>query len=205
MINIEQIISYDNNENCYLVYNKDNQGFLIDPGIDSFKILKKCDELGVLVTHILLTHCHYDHIFSVNELRGHKKLVCGQLCSENIGNVSVNLSDAIGQPFTVEPADIIVSDNSDIEINGIKIHCIATPGHTNCGFCYLVDDVLFSGDTLFLRNVGRWDLPGGSEGTLKQSIRERLFTLPDNTRVFCGHGDNTSIGYEKKFNLYVGE
>lgn len=204
MIYIEKIISYDFDQNCYLVYDENKNGFLVDPGFDTLKILKKIEDLKVNAEYIFLTHCHYDHIFGVNELRGHKKLVCGEKCSENIGNIKMNVSAGIGSPFTVAPADITVSDGTDIQIGDMKIHCIATPGHTNCGFCYLVEDALFSGDTLFLRNVGRWDLPGGNEAELKDSIRNRLFSLPEDTRVFCGHGGDTSIGYEKKYNFYVG-
>lgn len=204
MIHVEKIISFNFDQNCYLVYDENKNGFLVDPGFDTLKILKKIEELNVNAGYILLTHCHYDHIFSVSELRGHKKLVCGEKCSENIGSLGMNLSAGIGSPFTVAPADIIVSDESEFIIGDMKIRCIASPGHTDCGFCYMVEDMLFSGDTLFLRNVGRWDLPSGDENTLKKSIREKLFSLPDNTRVLCGHGGDTTIGYEKKYNFYVG-
>lgn len=190
-------------QNCYLVYDDNKNGFLIDPGFDTLKILKAIEQIGVNVSHILLTHCHYDHIYSVNELRGHKKLVCGEKCSENIGRTSRNLSASFGAPFTVEPADIIVSDNEEITIGDIKIKCIASPGHSECSFCYLVDNMLFAGDTLFCRNVGRWDLPSGDEQSLRDSIKQKLYTLPDNTKVFSGHGADTEIGYEKKYNFYV--
>ena len=78
-----------------------------------------------------------------------------------------------------------------------------TPGHTNCGVCYLMGNHIFVGDTLFLRNCGRWDLPTGDEMTLRKSIKEKLYTLPDDITVHCGHGSDTAIGYEKKFNFYV--
>ena len=203
-MNIEKIISYDMDQNCYLVYDDNKKGFLIDPGFDTFKILKRIEELGVSADYILLTHCHYDHIYSVNELRGHRKVVCGAKCSENLKNTAVNLTKSIGEPFIVETPEVIVSDGEVIQIGDIKIKCIATPGHTDGGFCYLADGCLFAGDTLFKRNVGRWDLPGGDENALKDSIKNKLFTLADDTKVFCGHGADTEIGYEKKFNFYVG-
>ena len=205
MINIEKIISFDMDQNCYLVYGDSKEGFLLDPGYDTMKILKACEKSCVNVTHFLLTHCHYDHIYSVNELRGHKKLICGEECSKNMGKASYNLSAGVGMPFTVEPADLTVSDGSDFVIGGMKIKAISTPGHTSCCFCYLVEDCLFSGDTLFRQNVGRWDLPTGDENTLKRSIKEKLFLLPDDTKVYCGHGADTTIGYEKKYNFYVSE
>lgn len=203
MINIEKIVSYDFDQNCYLVYEDKNNAVLIDPGFDTFKILKACEENGVNVTHIFITHCHYDHIYSVNELRGHKKVVCSKRCSENMGKASYNLSAGMGIPFIVEPADITVSDGEKIVIGNMEIKAIETKGHTDCGFCYLIEDSLFTGDTLFKQNVGRWDFPTGDEQTLYKSIREKLYVLDENVKVYPGHGADTSIGYEKKFNFFV--
>lgn len=203
MITVEKIISFDMDQNCFLVYDENKTGVLIDPGFDTFKILKACE--GIKITHILLTHCHYDHIFSVNELRGHKKVVCSRKCSENMGRASMNLSAGLGKAFTVEPAEIILDDADTVTIGTMTFKAIATPGHTNCCMCYLVEDCLFAGDTLFRQNVGRWDLPSGNEKELQSSIRNKLYTLPDETKVFCGHGADTNIGYEKKFNFYVSE
>ena len=191
-------------QNCFLVYNDENmEGLLIDPGVDTFKILKEIEEEGVCVKYILLTHCHYDHIYSVNELRAGRKLVCGINCAENIKNSSRSLSYVTGNEFLIDTPDIIISDNEELILSGIKIKAIETPGHTNCSVCYLTGNTLFSGDTLFKRNVGRWDLPTGDEETLKNSIKQRLYTLPEDTVVMCGHGSDTTIGYEKNYNFFV--
>lgn len=204
MVNIKKIISFEMDQNCFLVYNGENmEGFLIDPGVDTFKILKEVENTGVCVKYILLTHCHYDHIYSVNELRGGRKLVCGRNCAENIKNSSKSLSYVTGNEFLIDTPDIIISDNEEIILSGIKIKAIETPGHTNCSVCYLTGNTLFSGDTLFKRNVGRWDLPTGDEETLKKSIKQKLYTLPDDTVVMCGHGSDTTIGYEKNYNFFV--
>ena len=204
MVKIKKIISFEMDQNCFLVYNDENmEGFLIDPGLDTFKILKEAEDAGVSVTHILLTHCHYDHVFSVNELRSTRKLVTGKKCGENIKNSNISLSFYTGDGFLIDTPDIIVSDNEEFILSGIKIKAIETPGHTNCSVCYLIGNTLFSGDTLFKRNVGRWDLPTGDEETLKNSIKEKLYTLPDDTIVMCGHGSDTTIGYEKSYNFFI--
>ena len=204
MAEIVKIISFDMDQNCYLVYdNESKEGFLIDPGADTFKILKTIEEKNVNVTAILLTHCHYDHVFSVNELRSGRKLVASNECSENIRNTKRSLSFVTGDEFVIEEPEIIMSDGEERCISGINVKMIKTPGHTECSVCYLIDGVLFSGDTLFLRNVGRWDLPTGNEELLRKSIKEKLYTLPDETVVMCGHGSDTTIGYEKKFNFFV--
>lgn len=201
---IKNIISFDMDQNCYLLYNEESmEGFLIDPGIDTEKIIRGIKEEGVRVTHILLTHCHYDHSFSVNALRDGRKLVCGKNCAENIKNIGVSLSYYVGDEFVIDTPDIILSDNEEIEIAGIKVKMIETPGHTSCSVCYLAGSVLFSGDTLFRNNVGRWDLPTGDEETLKKSIKEKLYTLPSSTPVMCGHGHDTVIGHEMDYNFFI--
>lgn len=200
---IEKIVSFDMDQNCYLVSGDGKEGFLIDPGADTAKIEKAIKDSGISVTHILLTHCHFDHTESVNALRSGRKLVSGSECSENIGRTSINLSVSTGELFACEPSDIILADGEEIEICGVHVKMIKTPGHTDCSVCYLADGVLFSGDTLFKRVVGRCDLPTGDERALIKSIKERIYTLPDETEVMPGHGAETLVGYEKKFNLCV--
>ena len=203
MIYIERIISFEMDQNCFLVYGDDKKGILIDPGLDTFKILKAIEEKEVLVEYILLTHSHYDHSFSVKELKGHKKLICSKNCSFNITKESRNLSSFFGKPYALDEADIILSDGDILTVGEIEIKAIETPGHTDGGMCYLIGDKLFSGDTLFKRSVGRSDFPTGDGKALENSIKTKLYTLPDETEVLPGHGENTTIGYEKKFNMYV--
>ncbi len=204
-MNIERIISYDMDENCYLIFGDNKIGALIDPGKDIEKIEKKIGGLSVDVRYILLTHSHYDHTYGVNKIRDGKKLLCSSECNRNIQNKRYNLSEFSGEAFVLKEADIILSDGEEFIIDGIKIKALKTPGHTDGGICYLAEQNLFSGDTLFKRSVGRWDFPTGDREILTKSIKEKLYTLPDETKVFPGHGEETSIGYEKKFNLYITE
>ena len=202
-MNIEKIISFSMDQNCYLVYRDIKSAVLIDPGIDTEKILKVIKEKGVNVTDILLTHEHYDHVHSVNAFRDGKKLITSKECSKNIGSSSYNLSLVAGKGFEIAPADKIVSDGEVFIAGGIEFTAIETPGHTNGSMCFLAENNLFSGDTLFLRSVGRWDLPTGNEQTLRESIKNKLYTLPDDTQIFAGHGNDSIIGYEKSFNMFV--
>lgn len=196
--------NYHTNENTYLVYH-DTTAFVVDPGCAAEKILQTAQSLGVTITHILLTHCHYDHIEGLRLLRERTgaPVVTGKYGSVNIGDPIINLTHSCGCDTIHEKAEMIMADGEEKRLGDFQITCIYTPGHTNCSVCYLSENILFSGDTLFLRNVGRWDLPTGSEQALCSSIREKLYTLPEDTIVYPGHGEKTSIGYEKKFNLYV--
>lgn len=206
-MNVERIVNYESNENCYIVYDDYRNGIVIDPGNKCEVIFDKIKELGIIIKYILLTHCHYDHIEGVQGLR---KLVAASVvstfeCSLGIQNTSTNLSILFSDPIKAEPADIIVRDKDIISAGDICIKVITTPGHTKGGVCYLIGDDLFSGDTLFLRSVGRCDFPGGDEEALKKSIKNKLYILDDDIIVHPGHGNDTKIYYEKKYNMFIKE
>jgi hydroxyacylglutathione hydrolase len=204
-----EIIRLENvrtDENCYLVYDESKKAVAIDPGSEADVILKAAADCGVQIEAIAITHCHYDHITGLNELRGQTgaKLVCGKQANVNVQDTGINLSrSACESPIHVAPADVVLSDGDTFSCGNLIFSCIETPGHTSCGVCYLCEGHLFSGDTLFLREVGRWDFPTGNEDMLKSSIKEKLYMLPDDTKVYPGHWDATTIGYEKKYNFYV--
>lgn len=197
----------ETNENTYLVFDElTKNGIIIDPGCEFEQIKRLISENDVCVKYILLTHCHYDHIMSLIPLHDFTgaKIVTGDKGNDNIGNPNINLSTyALGYSIENIKADIILKDSEILKLDSLNIKCIYTPGHTECGVCYLVEDELFCGDTLFLRSCGRWDLPTGDKYALEKSIREKLYTLPDKTKVHSGHGHDTNIGYEKKFNFVV--
>ena len=198
---------FDNNtsENTYLVFDENTgNGLIIDPGCSMEKTEKMINENNVNVKYILLTHCHYDHISSLIPLKEKTGalIVTGDRGNVNIGNPSVNLSVyGLGYEINNIKSDKILSDGEVIELDTVKIKCIYTPGHTDCGVCYLIENELFCGDTLFLRTCGRWDLPTANVDVLEKSIKEKLYLLPDETVVHPGHGESTTIGYEKKFNF----
>lgn len=205
---IKTVNNYYTDENTYIVYDENTKnGFVIDPGYKCDGILKSAEDDGIKIKYIFITHCHYDHISDLEPLREKTGalLVSGDKASINITDPDINLSlSGLGYALSAKKSDIVLGDGEEFKIDGINVKCIYTPGHTNCGVCYLVDNKkLFTGDTLFLRSIGRSDLPTGNQDTLVNSIKTKIYALDDEIEVFPGHGESSSVGYEKKFNLYV--
>ena len=200
---IKQFIAGPIENNMYLLVDeKTKQAVLIDATALVPEILDTVKELGADVKYILLTHGHFDHIMGLNDLK--KALNAQAVINKN----DLTLSDKINEftrmfnmPETTPSVyEKFVDDGDVIQAGDMKIKVISTPGHTEGGVCYLVDDNLFSGDTLFRDSVGRTDLWGGNFEKLSDSIKNKLFKLDDNIKVFPGHGPMTTIGYEKKHN-----
>lgn len=204
---IQRLNNYYTDENTYLVYDG-NTALVIDPGYKTDGILKAAADAKTTIQYILITHCHYDHIEFMEDLREktNAKLVSGDKASINITDPDINLTLAgLGKAVLAKKSDIILKDGETLSAGNMQVKCIYTPGHTNCGTCYLIENHLFSGDTLFLRNCGRWDLPTGDEETLIRSVKNKIYTLDDEIIIHPGHGEQTTVGYEKKFNLYIKE
>ncbi len=202
-IKIKQFIAGQLENNMYLVMDDmTKDAVLIDATALVPEIVNTIKEFGASVKYILLTHGHFDHIMGLNTLKSTLKaeaLICNDdlVISDNV-NEFTNL---LGLPQITPPTyEKFVKDGDVINAGNMKIKVIQTPGHTQGGVCYLIDDNLFSGDTLFRGSVGRTDLFGGDFSKLSDSIKNKLFKLPDNIKVFPGHGPMTTIGYEKKYN-----
>lgn len=192
--------------NCYFVYREDAPEILFfDPADQGKAIYEALKDRGFQVAGILLTHAHFDHIWGVNELQelsGAKLYACEAektLCEDAVANVS----DDVGRPCTVKP-DVYLKDGEEISIAGMTCKVIWTPGHTEGSCCYYFEEagILVSGDTLFQQSIGRTDLPTGNMSQIIRSIKEKLFVLPEEVKVYPGHGDATSIGEEKKYNPF---
>jgi len=178
---------------------------VIDTGLDVGGLIDFLEEQELNPVAIVLTHGHADHIGGLAALRsrfGDMKVHIHKLDAEMLTEPQANLSAMTGAPFTTEPEDFSLQEQSVIDLAGIELLVLHTPGHTPGGICLYSkeDGVAFVGDTLFAESVGRTDFPGGSTSQLTSSIREKLFTLPDETKVYPGHGPATTIGHEKAHN-----
>lgn len=194
-------------ENCYMV--GDPEALLvIDPGDEGERIVAHIQEKGYCVAYVVLTHCHYDHIGAVAEvLRATgAKLLLGAKEKENYFSKNVTLGSYLGAKLTICEPDELLFDGDVITAGAYSFTVIETPGHTSGSVCLLCGDVLFSGDTLFYRSIGRADFPTGNLKTLIHSVKEKLFTLNDDVKVYSGHGPATTISYEREHNeVYVWE
>lgn len=193
--------------NCYFVHREgEYDAIFIDPSSKGEKIFVKLREKGLTIKAILITHGHFDHIMGANELRdiSGAKIYALKEEEELLGDPALNSSYKVGKSYTVKP-DVLVNDGDILEFGSIRLKVIATPGHTVGGCCYYSeeDKVLFSGDTLFFESVGRTDFETGDVVALKQSIA-KLLTLPEDVKVYPGHGDFTTIGHEKDYNPFAG-
>lgn len=192
--------------NCYFLYLEGSKEcIVIDPADQGGNIHKALERNGFLVKAILLTHGHFDHIWGTKELRdlSGAKLYALEEEKELLMNARKNVSAQTGRPYTVD-ADVYLKDGEELTLAGMDFRVIATPGHTQGSCCYYFSNAgfLVSGDTLFQESVGRCDLPTGSTSSLVRSVKEKLFPLPDETKVYPGHGDSTTIGFEKKYNPF---
>ena len=198
-IKIKQFIAGQLENNMYLVMDEDTKkAVLIDATELIPEITDTVKQLGADVQYILLTHGHFDHIMGLNELNA-EALICKDdlVISDNINE----FTRLFNWPDSVPPVyEKYIKDGDIITVGNMNIKVIHTPGHTEGGVCYLIEDNLFSGDTLFRGSVGRTDLFGGNFSKLSDSIKNKLFKLDTDIKVFPGHGPMTTIGYEKKYN-----
>lgn len=194
--------------NCYIVINEGTKEcFLVDMAACPPELVSHIKNSGLTVKAVLLTHGHFDHIMGLDRFLEEFPAPVYACAAEKelLESPQLNSSSGmLGQPYTFHGAQY-VKDGDLLDMAGMKIQVIQTPGHTIGGCCYYIADeqTLFSGDTLFRASIGRTDLPTGSMGALVRSVKEKILVLPDETRVYPGHMEETTVGYEKKYNPFL--
>ncbi len=203
---IERVAVGVNESNCYLVAeNIGCRGVIVDPGGDAAVVIERCSALKLSVARILITHCHWDHIGAVREV---KEQTSAEICCHKddlpLYNAFVEQMGFMGmEGELLPPVDRFVKDNEVITVNGLRFTVLHTPGHSPGSVSYLLDNSLFCGDLLFEGGaVGRTDLPGGSSSQLRDSILNRVFCLPLETVIYPGHGAVTTVWKEKTSDLF---
>lgn len=203
MLNIHTLTLGSYQTNCYIVHTDDpHTCVIIDPGFDAPAILKKTVESGLSVDAILLTHGHFDHVGAVEEIvaaTGCKLWMHESDWSQFPSPVTTFFYPLANCDFTEVQ---FCEDGEMIHAGGLDFQVLHTPGHTPGSVCFLCEEVLFSGDTLFARSCGRTDLPGGDPKQIRESLR-RLAGLDSSLTVCPGHAESTTIALEKRYNPFM--
>lgn len=196
--------------NCYILFEK-GKGVVIDPGAESERILRELNKEGIRPMYIINTHGHIDHIGACGEvsLATGAPILIHKADAPYLSDPFLNLMEMLGGGIqrSLKEGDVqrFLEGGDVVEVDGIRIEILHTPGHTPGGICLLVKDqrMIFTGDTLFRGGIGRTDLPGGSYKELMDSIRGSLLSLSDDIVIYPGHGPPSTIGDERRLNPFL--
>lgn len=204
-LTIQSFVVMPFDENCYVVSDETGEGVVIDPGGMAKQILSYIREAKLSIKAVLDTHGHCDHIGANDEIRDETgaPLYIHKEDAAMISDMKLNLSAFMGFRVISRPAEHLLSEGDKISFGQTELEVIHTPGHTKGGVCFVGEGVAFTGDTLFAGSIGRSDFPGGSEVELIGNIKKKLLVLPDETKVYSGHGPSSEIGWERQCNPFL--
>lgn len=196
-------------ENCWVIGNRrTGEGICIDPGDQPDEVLALARDMGVTIKYIANSHAHIDHVMGVAGVYAATgaKFLLHESDLDLLRNGWKGMAGRMGLDVSQDPPDpdMFVKDGDIVEVAGLRLRTITTPGHTPGSVSYYAEEgMLFSGDTLFRGSIGRTDLPGGSLELEMTSICERLLVLPEETIVLPGHMEETTVAFEKAHNPWV--
>jgi hydroxyacylglutathione hydrolase len=192
--------------NCYVVGDdKTREAIVIDPGGDAQEILDTLRHGRLKLAAIVATHAHFDHLIALDEVRAQTRAAF-LIHADEVPVLETVQMGARLFGFSMPPpapADRLLREGDEVRVGSVAFQVLHTPGHSPGGICLRHAQSVFVGDTLFQGGIGRVDLPGGDYATLMRSIRDKLLTLPDNTLVYPGHGNATTIGAERQLNPFL--
>lgn len=206
-LNVKSIVVGPIQTTCYVIWDESTgAGAVIDPGGQLEDIKQMVDESGCKIEWILLTHGHFDHVFYAGDL--------AELYDAKVGMSPADIT-LIGDTLEIAemyydmdsyspvmPSDLL-NDGDTIQLGSTTITVISTPGHSLGGLCFMADNKVFCGDTIFAGGIGRTDFTGGSYEQLEESISQKIYSLDDDIVLYPGHGPSTTVGREKKTNPYI--
>lgn len=208
-----EVISFTFNpfmENTYVLHDG-GKGVIIDPGCydpaEEIELIEAIESKGIIIEKILNTHGHIDHVLgnSFAKAKFNVPLWVGEHDAATLKSVEAYAPSYGFQKYNPAEPEHLMKEGDEIEVGGGKLKVLFVPGHApgHIAFYNAADGFVIGGDVLFQESIGRTDLPGGDFDTLMNSIREKFYTLPDETIVYPGHGGETTIGHEKKFNPFI--
>ncbi|MDI3257485.1 MAG: MBL fold metallo-hydrolase [Kyrpidia sp.] len=213
---VERFVLNEMGTNCYVAAPEDGrEAVVIDPSGPMDAVERFLQEHGLIVRAILLTHGHADHLMGLEELRGRTgaPVYVHEADAPMLTDPAKNLSAFMGRPVACRPPENLWRGGETLDTAGLRVRVLHTPGHTPGGVCLdialqrgeLRPKIVFTGDTLFAGSIGRTDFPGGSHETLLASIRRALLPYPDDTVIYPGHEEDSTIGDERRFNPFLQE
>lgn len=192
--------------NCYIIADEDTKlATVIDPGGEGAEIAALCTKEGFELKYIINTHGHADHIMGNADLKAatNAQLLVHAEDAEMLTSPTKNLASFVGLHAAFVPPDRLLKDNEELPLGKLTLKILHTPGHTPGGISIAVENILFTGDTLFAESIGRTDFPDGSFSQLVHAVKTKLFAYPDETTIYPGHGPKSTIRWEKDHNPFL--
>lgn len=192
--------------NNFIIHSPNStKAILIDACDDPQSILEKIADLKLELIYLINTHGHGDHIAGNEEIIKHTgaKLMIHPLDEPYLSNPGLNLSSFMGIELKSPLPDRLLNEGDIVELDDLQLEVLHTPGHTPGNITLVADGLAFVGDVIFRESIGRTDFPGSSHQQLIETIQTKIYTLPDNTILYNGHGPETTVGHEKKYNPFV--